>query len=196
VTKDDFTLRLGRALGVGNATDNGRAGGSAEATDPSVPGQTIERGTSHSSDVSASRRALTEPLETPNSAPVDNKVATEHTSPQESAQGPPRPSGSTSYADTQRKIQQDAKEERERVRKLIDADKIARRVRETERKAKASGAPTEKPTSPNNTSTSSKSENCALQIRLFDGSTIRSRFPSSSTLNKEVRRVKLKLFPH
>ncbi|PQE06169.1 UBX domain-containing protein [Rutstroemia sp. NJR-2017a BBW] len=196
VTKDDFTLRLGRALGLGSAADNSRARGSAEVTDPSVPGRTIERGTSHSSDVPTSRRPLTEPLGTPTSDPVDNKVATEQTSPQESAQGPPRPSGSTSYADTQRKIQQDAKDERERVRKLIDDDKVARRVRETERKAKASGAATEKPTTPNNASTSSKSENCALQIRLFDGSTIRSRFPSSSTLNKEVRQVKLKLYPH
>ncbi|PQE13447.1 UBX domain-containing protein [Rutstroemia sp. NJR-2017a WRK4] len=185
VTKDDFTLRLGRALGLGSAADNSRARGSAEVTDPSVPEQTIERGTSHSSDVPTSRRPLTEPLGTPTSDQVDNKVATEQTSPQEPAQGPPRPSGSTSYADTQRKIQQDAKDERERVRKLIDDDKIARRVRETERKAKASGAATEKPTTPNNASTSSKSENCALQIRLFDGSTIRSRFPSSSTLNKE-----------
>jgi hypothetical protein len=194
VTKDDFTLRVGRALGLGNIVDNGRAGGSVEVTDPSVSGQTRETATSHSSDVPTSRQSHAESSEAATSDPVDNKIATEHTSPQEPPQGPSRPSGSTSYADTQRKVQQDAKEERERVRKLIEDDKIARRVRETERKAKASGAATEEPTPPNKESTSSKSQNCALQVRLFDGSTIRSRFPSSSTLNKEVRQVKLSHF--
>jgi hypothetical protein len=98
-----------------------------------------------------------------------------------------------SYAAMQRKRLQEAKEERARILKRVEDDKIERRKREAERKAElkakeagehlggqaeSSRAEAPKP---------SRSKECAIQIRLFDGSTIRSRFPSSSTLRADVR---------
>ncbi|KAM3064968.1 hypothetical protein ACMFMF_011583 [Clarireedia jacksonii] len=189
-TKDDFTSRLDRALKLGDAVDNGRASGSVEVTDPAVSERRTARGASDSSGAPTSSAPLSESSGVLSSDPTDSGVVTEHALPQQPPQGSPRPSRGTSYAGAQRKLQQDAKEERERVRKLVEGDKIARKVREVERKVNAGGAGTEKSTPPNKESTSSKSQDCALQIRLFDGSTIRSRFPSNSTLNKEVRQVK------
>jgi len=102
-------------------------------------------------------------------------------------------SSDMSYAAMQRKRLQEAKEERARILKRVEDDKIERRKREAERKAElkakeagehlggqAESSRTEAPKP-------SRSKECAIQIRLFDGSTIRSRFPSSSTLRADVR---------
>jgi hypothetical protein len=95
------------------------------------------------------------------------------------------------YALMLKKRQQDAREERARILKRVEDDKAERREREAQRKAEAKAklesqvSPTgaigfKQPSSPN-------SAECALQIRLFDGSTIRSRFPSSGSLRNYVR---------
>lgn len=99
------------------------------------------------------------------------------------------------YALIQKKRQQDARAERERILKRVEDDKAERREREAQRKAQAKakedaekedGEPAAsnsiiRPTSLN------KSSHCALQVRLFDGLTIRSRFPSDDSLRANVR---------
>jgi hypothetical protein len=100
----------------------------------------------------------------------------------------------TSYALMQRKRQQDAREERARILKRVEDDKIERRHREAQRKAEVKGKEKAQLVvdmgrleSTNLSTPTIRSKECALQIRLFDGSTIRSRFPSSGTLLSDVR---------
>ena len=101
------------------------------------------------------------------------------------------------FAQQQRKRQQEAKLERERILKEIENDKIARREREERRKALAisegegndgaEGLVDRQLWSEMTAPGSISSEDCAMQVRLFDGSTIRSRFPSNQTLRTHVR---------
>lgn len=98
------------------------------------------------------------------------------------------------YALMQKKRQQEARDERARILKRVEADKVERRKRETERRAGASAKESQgtgQSTSIKSTSTSTptqgQSKECALQIRLFDGSTIRKRFSTQGTLRADVR---------
>jgi hypothetical protein len=98
------------------------------------------------------------------------------------------------YALMQKKRQQDARAERERILKRVEDDKAERREREAQRKAQAKakedtekGIQTDAPSSIVQPPSAIKSAQCALQIRLFDGSTIRSRFPSDGSLRANVR---------
>ena len=102
------------------------------------------------------------------------------------------------YAQQQRKRQQEARQERERILKVIENDRMERKYREelrkTQAKATAEGndgadglvdAQLSKEVNAPRPTTSKES---AVQIRLFDGSTIRSRFSSDQTLRVHVRR--------
>lgn len=95
------------------------------------------------------------------------------------------------YALLQRKRQKEARDERARILKRVEDDKAERREKEAARKAEAK-AKAEGVVPPTGSSSISpplanKSAECALQVRLFDGSTIRSRFPSEGSLRKDVR---------
>jgi len=105
--------------------------------------------------------------------------------------GPSKASADKKYALMLKKRQQDAREERARILKRVEDDKAERREREAQRKAEAK-AKLESQVPPTGAigfkqPSSTNSEECALQIRLFDGSTIRSRFPSSGSLRKDTR---------
>ncbi len=84
------------------------------------------------------------------------------------------------------------REERAGILKAIEDDKAARRVA-AGRGEQPSGEPRPRqPTchSPRRAtapSTGRLSEHCSVQVRLFDGSTIRSRFSSRETVRKDVR---------
>lgn len=95
------------------------------------------------------------------------------------------------YALMQKKQAQDAKDERARILKRVEDDKAERREREAKRKAEAKaladGEPLPSGPSSLQQAKSTNSAECALQIRMFDGSTIRNRFPSSASLRRDVR---------
>lgn len=101
------------------------------------------------------------------------------------------------YAAEQRKRQQEAKLERERILKQIEHDKAERKEKEERRKAVAKaeaegtdgadGLVDQQLASEVNRSKSTRSKECALQVRLFDGSTVRSKFPFDQTLRGNVR---------
>jgi hypothetical protein len=95
------------------------------------------------------------------------------------------------YALMQKKRAQDAKDERARILKRVEDDKAERREREAKRKADAKaladGEPLPSGPSSLQQAKSTNSAECALQIRMFDGSTIRNRFPSSASLRRDVR---------
>lgn len=101
------------------------------------------------------------------------------------------------YAQQQRQRQQDARLERERVLLQIQQDKAERKEKEEARKAArahsdandgAGGLVDQQLTNEMCRSKLSNAKECAIQVRLFDGGTIRSRFRSDSTLRTEVRK--------
>ena len=101
------------------------------------------------------------------------------------------------YAQLQKKRQQEARHERERILKVIENDKLERRQKEELRKALnrvqengsdgAEGLVNKQIFNEVNQSSSKDSRQCAVQVRLFDGSTIRSRFSPARTLRVDIR---------
>lgn len=98
------------------------------------------------------------------------------------------------YALLQKKRIQEARGERERILKHIEDDKMERKAREAARKQQVKNASgTEQVGEPSTASSSNaksitRGDHCALQVRLFDGATIRQRFSSGDTLEKVVRK--------
>lgn len=105
-----------------------------------------------------------------------------------------------SYAQEQRRRQKDQRLERERIMAGIENDKKERKEKEERRRAAAiadaEGSFEDKGKTPvepilsniyGNAISSSTQKNCAIQIRLLDGGTIRNHFPPSSTLRTHVR---------
>ena len=98
------------------------------------------------------------------------------------------------HAEALKKKQREAREERQRILKAIESDKVARKAQkaeaESERRASLASEHAESArqtlASLRRVSTSRDSEHCAIQVRLLDGSTIRDRFNSDQTL-KDVR---------
>ena len=100
------------------------------------------------------------------------------------------------YAAQQRKRQQEAKLERDRILQQIEHDKAERKEKEEQRKALARAELEEKDDSALaneqlkneiNRPKPMRSKECAIQVRMFDGSTIRHKFPSEATLRTDVR---------
>ncbi|KAI1811671.1 hypothetical protein GGS20DRAFT_561914 [Poronia punctata] len=94
---------------------------------------------------------------------------------------------------------QQANEERQRILKRIEDDKRARKEREAEERrarqflasdAKADDGSHQTTSIPlsRRTPKAGQGDHCNLQVRLLDGSTIRTRFPSDKTLNQDVRK--------
>lgn len=102
-----------------------------------------------------------------------------------------------SYAQQQRKRQTEEKLEHERIMREIEHDKTARREKEELRRAlvKAEaegdvvtdGLVDEQLSKEVGNTNSVPGKVCALQVRLFDGSTIRRRFAPDETLRDHVR---------
>lgn len=105
-----------------------------------------------------------------------------------------------SYAQEQRRRQKEERLERERIMAVIENDKKERKEKEDRRrvaaKADARGSLGDEESIPAETNlsktydyaiSSSTQKNCAIQIRLLNGSTIRHHFPPSSTLRTHVR---------
>lgn len=99
--------------------------------------------------------------------------------------------------------QRQAREEKARVLKLIADDRAERKAREEQRRQEreaerraAAGEETVSPipgaaagvATPSLSSVKKKTDQCAIQVRLFDGSMIRTRVPAKATLAGDVRK--------
>lgn len=102
------------------------------------------------------------------------------------------------YAQEQRKRQQEAKAEKDRILREIENNKEERKEREKQRRALAKAKAEEilNPESaeasvdqivPKNWTAATQLRSCSLQIRLFNGATIREKFASGQTISKDVR---------
>ena len=87
------------------------------------------------------------------------------------------------YIQMQREREQSQRDERERIKAQIKADREERRHREQIQKMNE--ADTAAATS--NTPSKQKTSDIRLQVRTFDGSTLRKTFPRTATLASEVR---------
>ena len=104
------------------------------------------------------------------------------------------------YAQQQRKRQHEARQERERILKQIEHDKAERKEKEEQRRALAKAEAEAEgqdgtgglidqqlANEINLRGRTTKTGECVIQVRMFDGSTIRNRFTSDQTLRTEVR---------
>lgn len=102
-------------------------------------------------------------------------------------------SNQSQYAQQQRKRKLEAKAERERILREIENDKAARKEKEAQRRAlaRAEAADADKETGPIDAKLpqnwAASGQQCALQIRLFNGLTSRGKFAPQATLSKNVR---------
>ena len=99
-----------------------------------------------------------------------------------------------SHARQERKRKQEARQERERILKIIESDKLERRhqsqlqrgyddTRSSENVQKTS----ETTKTPAEARIVSSMSECALRVRLLDGSSINAKFPTSKNLHTHVR---------
>jgi len=209
VTKDDFVKRMKTALGqpVQPGPASPLPAQSAPATTAST---TTSSAPAPSSTASSSNSGQVTPP-SPAAESVAARLAAQQRQQEEEARRlaeAKKEAGGTAnteqnkHVETLRKKQQEAREERQRILKAIEDDKAARRARqaeaEAERKRAAAaaqeggdGSSIERRNSttarPSTGQSSRTSEHCALQVRLFDGSTIRNRFSSTGDTLKEVR---------
>lgn len=89
------------------------------------------------------------------------------------------------FADSVRRKQREAKDERNRILKQIEDNKVARR--EAAATQPHEGASTATRSGPS-TSAKRTSEKAAIMVRLYDGSTLRNRFAKGSSLRGDIRK--------
>jgi hypothetical protein len=108
----------------------------------------------------------------------------------------PKKTTDLKYALMQKKMQQEVRDERTRILKRVEDDKVERRTKEAHRKEQAKIGTEASSSEPSNTAAlkrldqraAREAAQCAIQVRLFDGTTIKSRFSSQNTLREHVRR--------
>lgn len=100
------------------------------------------------------------------------------------------------YAQEQRKRKKEAKEERERILRVIETDKAERKEKEAQRRALAraeaeasQAIDADKASESHDHGAPRKwgPQQCSLQVRLFDGTTIRRKFEPGQSLGNAVR---------
>jgi len=110
---------------------------------------------------------------------------------QDQKKSPPPTTAQTSHAEAIRKKQKESQEERRRILKQIEDDKADRRERALERerlrKGLTSGDVAASLVNAPSSGVKRSGGMVSLQVRLFDGSSMRSRFPEGASLAKDVR---------
>lgn len=104
------------------------------------------------------------------------------------------PKANSGYVDEQRKLKLEAQAERERIRKLLEADKVmkAMRGREVrERESRVGQIEDDTDETAHTTGFLKAGGNglkCALSFRLLDGSSLKHKFPAEAKLGIDVRK--------
>lgn len=148
---------------------------------------------SSSNNASATRPSTSQPQ---NSAPTAESPHPELRSrPASNAQPPPSAASSSTSTQSQRAsyiaTQKSAEAERTRIKAQIEADKRARR--ETDRKAREEALALQRRAElsalrkANSTTRDPKHTDVRIQVRLFDGATVRSSFAAEATIAGDVR---------
>ncbi|KAK5955856.1 hypothetical protein OHC33_003497 [Knufia fluminis] len=168
---------------------------SETTTKPELPDEVTNRLlNTPASKMQGNAPPVNEPSARSSSSPSSGPTPSQHAA---TARSPPPPSSSpsTSSTTTQRTAyiasQKRAEQERHRIKSQIASDKRARRdsdraaaleAETLKRRAELSAL-----RAANSTTSDPKSTDIRLQVRLFDGSTIRSSFTAESTIARHVR---------
>ncbi|GAB1312257.1 UBX domain-containing protein 2 [Madurella fahalii] len=206
VTKDEFLRRIKTGLMQPQSAPPPPQPVATPAAAPSQSSHVVESSASSSSQATppASNASRVQSLLTERAAKLAEKKRKEEedakrqraekakAKAEAAASGSKKPDAQSKHAEALRKKQREAREERQRILKAIEDDKAARRAKKAELEAERKAAQNQNtapfaPASQLLPSTGRLSEHCSLQVRLFDGSTIRSRFSSEETL-KDVRK--------
>ncbi|KAK0111271.1 hypothetical protein ONS95_001643 [Cadophora gregata] len=171
---------------------------SSSPTNPTTQTSRIEQQTANIAATLAERSRRLEAQKRSLEAAEKAKKAADAKAKKEAAEaGNPKAASEQKYAKLQAQRQKEAREEKARILKRVEDDKAERREKEAQRKrealAKLEGErEADKVVAESSASAlpargGANAKECAVQVRLFDGSTIRSRFPSTGSLLKDVR---------
>ncbi|XP_014552668.1 hypothetical protein COCVIDRAFT_109731 [Bipolaris victoriae FI3] len=198
VTKDEFINSIRRVLGA-----NPIPGSNTAPTSPPQAG-TLDSSSSYNTaaaedDLYGPEEPYTPTQAEPAAAPPPSANAKGKQRMASASTSKSTSSASTNKAqqearDALRKKKKEEAEELARVKARIEADKAARRAeaearkaeREKERNKEAQTSPP--PHTTTSSSRGSRAKHVNLNVRLFDGRTIRSTFPREATLQEEVRK--------
>lgn len=119
------------------------------------------------------------------SPPASSRTTIHSKTDSQSTNPPPRSTPQQDWTRTQRERRRQQREERERIKAQIKYDHEERRRLDELRKQPATDLPSSNSTDsrPNRASSSE----VRVQVRTFDGSTLRSTFPKTSTISSQVR---------
>ncbi|KAH6852727.1 hypothetical protein B0T12DRAFT_485187 [Alternaria alternata] len=207
-TKEDFINSIRRVLGANPIPGSSAASSSLPHTSTPEPSDNPINAEAEDDLYGPSEPSIPTPsAPVPAPTPSSTKAKGKQRAPEPN---PTAPSASASKAqqearDALRKKKREDAEELARIKARIEADKAARKVEASLRKAErekeknrnatqTSHATSTSPSSPPPTTTikssssrGSNSATVALNVRLFDGRTIRSTFPRTATLQSTVR---------
>ena len=206
-TKEDFINSIRRVLGANPIPGSSAASSSLPHTSTPEPSDNPINAEAEDDLYGPSEPSIPTPsAPVPAPTPSSTKAKGKQRAPEPN---PTAPSASASKAqqearDALRKKKREDAEELARIKARIEADKAARKVeaslrkaereKEKNRNATQTSHATSTPSSPPQTtaikSSSSRGSNSAtvaLNVRLFDGRTIRSTFPRTATLQSTVR---------
>ncbi|CRG82962.1 hypothetical protein PISL3812_00309 [Talaromyces islandicus] len=190
-SKDDFQTRLRAAVVTRNAQQQQQTPSQQGATTTNTEADVNQRPPVAPANVPA------EPASQPRQVPIEQR-------PVETAQ-PTRQTTQQNQTDQkekdrralQLKLQREKreqKEERERIRNQIKQDQEARKQRSAEERNRSMAAAAEAevntavPAARNTTASTRKPvSEYRLQVRLFDGSSVRASFPLAATIRKDIR---------
>merc|ERR1712093_369250 len=202
VSKEDFIKRLVVVLetrGPTSAPSNPSTTPSTSSSpNPTTQHSRIEQQTANIAATLAERSRRLEAQKRALDAAEKAKRAADAKAKKEAAEaGNPKAVNEQKYAKQQAQRQKEAREERARILKRVEDDKAERKEREAQRKrealAKLEGEKEAEQAIAGSSASAlparggANAKECAVQVRLFDGSTIRSRFPSTGSLLKDVR---------
>ncbi|PVH92834.1 hypothetical protein DM02DRAFT_677242 [Periconia macrospinosa] len=210
VTEDEFINRVREVLGASPIPGSARSSSAnRQATTESQESPSIPPTTSPSPNVATPQAPAPVPAPAPVSAPIPVPTQTPTPPPTSKDKGkqkavPTQPNPQASAAqqaarDALRKKKREEKEELERIKARIEADKAERKAQAEARKAErererqqqsSSSSEQQQQSTPQFRSPSTKGSQAAqvhLNVRLFDGRTVRATFPRTAKLETDVR---------
>jgi flagellar motility protein MotE (MotC chaperone) len=183
ISKDDFINRVRKVLGASPIP--GTAQPAAPSQSSPVPAQTSSPAERTPVTTPA---PSTSPTSTPSAKAKGKQRATE---PESKPKGAPASAAQQEQRNALRKKKQEEKDELARIKARIEADKAGRKAeaeaRKAEREKQSQSTPTTSQPLRSTSTRGSQAKDVHLNVRLFDGRTVRSTFPRTAKLQDDVR---------
>ncbi|KAI8937606.1 hypothetical protein NX059_005317 [Plenodomus lindquistii] len=195
VTKEEFINAIRQVLGAEPIPGSSTARTSASQVSSQQPTEAAPEEAEDNLYGSSDPQPAATTTSTQSTNAKGKQKATPSPEPKSAPSTKPVSAAQQAARDALRKKKREEAEELARINARIEADKAARRMqaeqRKAEREQEQSNIQIQNESSQARTTTSSKGSQAKivnLNVRLFDGRTIRSSFPRTATLEKEVRK--------